>query len=119
MRRLCCYRQPPLNAEACQRRSLQQNSSHRNQNVSLEIMEALGRKNKPAFTVLTDLVAVLTVLTTLFFQIWGSISRGSKKSKNCDFSRSDGVCGVVNSFIVFCVKNYIENINFQLPRPSG
>ena len=47
--------------------------------VSLEIMEAFGRQNKPVLTVLTDLVAVLTVLTVLtalFFQIWGSISRG-------------------------------------------
>ena len=36
---------------------------------TVEIMEAFGRKNKPVLTALTDLVAVLTVLTVLFFQI--------------------------------------------------
>ena len=42
--------------------------------VSLDIMEAFGRQNKPVLTVLTDLVAVLTdltVSTALIFQILG------------------------------------------------
>ena len=44
--------------------------------VSLEIMEAFGGQNKAVLTVLTAVLTGLTVLTALFFQIWGSISRG-------------------------------------------
>ena len=43
---------------------------------SLEIMEAFGRQNKPVFTVFTTVLTDFTVLAALFFQIWGSISRG-------------------------------------------
>ena len=46
-------------------------------------------------------------------ELWRSILRGLQKSKNRSFERFGPISKETDALTRFCVKNYIENINFQ------